>query len=186
MDETPRELTERELKLTKELYQTLSEQDIDNDDFSRETISNLIKDRAFQLQKIDQLERIALSHKNEQDRRKACLEYAQKRVADRGMKEGELQWKWRQYPPPKFNWSECMDAILDALNREGIIAWTGDGTGCVQQIVYNFAKKAEDLEFKIERTRSYNISELLSEEQFGNFIKDGYNLALKLLDEPIF
>lgn len=52
-----------------------------------------------------------------------------------GLDEGDLQWKWRTEPPETYDAQEVIDAILDALNREGIEAWDGDGVSCVEQIV---------------------------------------------------
>ena len=86
--------------------------------------------------------------------RRECLEEAEKRVRARGLRPGELQWKWRtgssdfgvgdpcsMYQSSDFDYYEAVDAILDALNREGISAWLGDGVLCVADMI---AKQAQE------------------------------------------
>jgi hypothetical protein len=53
-----------------------------------------------------------------------------------------LQWLWRQ-PGCRRNPNEIMLAILDALTQEGIAAWCGDATSCVEQIVRTQYERAE-------------------------------------------
>jgi hypothetical protein len=48
--------------------------------------------------------------------------------------------RWRDSPPPLPDdtaaaWRETMCVILDALTQEGVPAWSGDGTSCVQQVL---------------------------------------------------
>ena len=75
---------------------------------------------------------------------------AEDRAREHGFEPGQLQWKWRMNPPPYTadgKWHrECVSAILDALNREGIPAWDGDAVSCVAQIVEAYAKLVEKKE----------------------------------------
>jgi len=56
-----------------------------------------------------------------------------------GVEPHSIGYKWRTDPPPYVNtpeWHrECMDAVIDSLTAEGVIAWPGDGTSCVCQII---------------------------------------------------
>lgn len=81
-------------------------------------------------------------------------EDAERLVKHYGYEPGQLQAKWRTDPPEKFDYQECMAAVLDALNREGIPAWNGDATGCVVQIVEAQAKRATELEARYESALS--------------------------------
>ena len=82
-------------------------------------------------------------------------------LARLGFKPGELQWKWRNNPPPfpgipeKFPgpehdayiaWlDEAGFAILDALvNEGGATAWCGDGSSCAAQIVEMVARMKQE------------------------------------------
>lgn len=61
-----------------------------------------------------------------------------------------IGFKWRTDPPPypsdaaaRETWHrDCMSAVLDSLTAEGIVAWPGDATSCVCQIIEAFAKRA--------------------------------------------
>ena len=76
---------------------------------------------------------------------------ARKRVEARGYQDGELQLKWRTAPPETYDPREAEDAILEALNREGVIAWPGDAVSCVEQIVTAQAKRADHWKTKFQR-----------------------------------
>ena len=90
-----------------------------------------------------------------------------------GCEPGWLQHRWRQQPAPKFDYQECMAAVLDALNREGIPAWNGDATGCVVQIVEAQAKRADaQLAAQLAEAREL-LADLLSETG----MKECYTLA---------
>lgn len=51
---------------------------------------------------------------------------------------------WRTATPPLYRsdgkwYNDCMNAVIDALTSEGVVAWPGDGTSCVVQIVESYA-----------------------------------------------
>jgi len=64
----------------------------------------------------------------------------------------EIGHRWRTNPPPypldgdpnaiQVWHRECMSAVLDSLTAEGVMAWPGDGTSCVCQIIEAFARRA--------------------------------------------
>lgn len=70
-----------------------------------------------------------------QSRLEATRADAEQRCKARGYEPGQLQWKYRTDPPAVYDMEEALDAILDALTREGVPAWTGDGTSCVEQMI---------------------------------------------------
>lgn len=56
-----------------------------------------------------------------------------------GLKPG--MWaEWRNNPPPlnayKKNTDLLVLAVIDALTQEGVIAWNGDATSCVSQMIH--------------------------------------------------
>jgi len=61
--------------------------------------------------------------------------YAADIVKQLGYEPGQLQWKWRNPDNFDFPKNEIIPAILDALCREGCVAWPGDGTSCVEQMI---------------------------------------------------
>jgi hypothetical protein len=61
--------------------------------------------------------------------------YAAEIVTQLGYEPGQLQWKWRSPDNFDFPKNEIIPAILDALCREGCVAWPGDGTSCVEQMI---------------------------------------------------
>jgi hypothetical protein len=73
----------------------------------------------------------------------------------RGFKEGELQWLWRNPDcfNRKYDYGEVVDAICDALTREGQTAWPGDGTSCVEQMIRLQWERAERAEAELERLK---------------------------------
>lgn len=75
------------------------------------------------------------------DQREHCLAEAQRRTREYGCEPGGLQWKWRTDPPAEFDQREATAAILDALNREGVVAWDGDGVSCVMQMLEALHKR---------------------------------------------
>lgn len=90
----------------------------------------------------------------EGSRRDFYRQEAIRRTKARGYEEGQLQWKWRTDPPKTYDTREVEDAILDALNREGVVAWSGDGVGCVEQIVRAQAERAQRAEDKLAVLRA--------------------------------
>ena len=65
-------------------------------------------------------------------------------VTEEGQQHLVLQWEWRK-AGCRRDPAEIMMAVLDALTQEGIAAWPGDATSCVEQIVrvqYDRAEKA--------------------------------------------
>ena len=80
--------------------------------------------------------------------RSSCLLEAVRRAREHGCEPGKLQWKWRTEPPPyraDQEWNrECVAAILDALNHEGVVAWDGDAVSCVAQIIAAYAQRAHE------------------------------------------
>ena len=68
-----------------------------------------------------------------------------------GYEPRQLQLRWRSDPPrmpsatdhdARRAWHhECLTAIVDALVHEGVIAWWGDATECVEMIVTAFASR---------------------------------------------
>jgi hypothetical protein len=71
-----------------------------------------------------------------------------------GCKQGELQARWRQgKQAPDANGNELEWAICDALLMGGIIAYPGDGVGCVARIVEHHLKRAEAAEAENARLR---------------------------------
>jgi hypothetical protein len=77
--------------------------------------------------------------------------------------DNNLQWLWRK-AGCRRDPSEIMLAILDALTQEGVAAWPGDATSCVEQIVrvqYDRAEKArkdtlEEAAQKIEKLMEHS------------------------------
>lgn len=66
--------------------------------------------------------------------------------SDKGLygKLGHYQAVWRGWrgagwgsgAMETFDYQDCMTAVLDALiNQGGVVAWEGDGTGCVVQMI---------------------------------------------------
>ena len=76
-----------------------------------------------------------------------------------GYEPGALQMRWRGRgsPPPKSNapnyWQELGSAICDALTQEGVIAWAGDGTSIVAQMIDAQVKAREKAEVDNARLR---------------------------------
>ena len=76
-----------------------------------------------------------------------------------GYEPGALQMRWRGWgsPPPKSDtpnyWQELYGAICDALTQEGIVAWPGDGTGIVTQMIDAQVKAREKAEAENARLR---------------------------------
>lgn len=62
-------------------------------------------------------------------------------LASRGLPTSGWWDKWRKNPPPKFDYELCELAIIDALTQEGGVAWHGDASSCVTQIVEAYAKQ---------------------------------------------
>lgn len=63
--------------------------------------------------------------------------------------------KWREDPPPLKAYKKSTDlillAILDVLTQEGIVAWPGDATSCVSQIVHAQLNSRKRLMSALER-----------------------------------
>lgn len=101
--------------------------------------------------------------------RRECLEEAEKRVRARGLRPGELQWKWRtgssdfstgvptKFESEDFSYEEAVDAILDALNREGISAWLGDGVLCVADMIAKQAQEKDMWKTKYKKLQEVSI-----------------------------
>jgi hypothetical protein len=113
---------------------------------------------------------------------------AEARVKRLGYEPGMLQWKWRrepnegeEYPP-----SEIAPAILDALCREGVPAWHGDGVGCVEQMVEFQLKRA----IKAEQALSLAYAEPEISEDIGSITvsairNNGDGISFVIRDEGV-
>lgn len=80
-------------------------------------------------------------------------------LAARGLPTKYWWGRWRQQPPPEFDYDLCELAIIDALTQEGVTAWHGDASSCVTQIVEAYAialanaqKRIKALEVKLSGT----------------------------------
>jgi hypothetical protein len=67
--------------------------------------------------------------------RDGCRRAAEEAVRLRGLAPGQLQRKWRSDPPAEYDPKEATDAILDALNQDGVVAEKGEGVARVEEIV---------------------------------------------------
>lgn len=63
--------------------------------------------------------------------------------------------KWREDPPPLQAYKNSTDlillAIIDVLTQEGIVAWPGDATSCVSQLVHAQLNSRKRLISALER-----------------------------------
>lgn len=60
------------------------------------------------------------------------------------MSENSLQWQWRVDPNRPWDYHAATTAVLDALVIQGgIVAWDGDGVGCVVQMIEAQWNRAE-------------------------------------------
>ena len=95
-----------------------------------------------------------------------------------GYEPGALQMRWRGRgsPPPKSNatnyWQELYGAICDALTQEGVIAWTGDGTSIVAQMIDAQVRAREKAEVDNARLTAWiaKLEDKLSEYDSSWFV----------------
>jgi hypothetical protein len=83
-------------------------------------------------------------------------------LKDKGFEPGTYQFIWRDCGSPnedlEYNSYDVMLAILDALiHQDGVAAWSGDGTSCVQQMI-EFAYRRRD----VWRARAINAENKVS------------------------
>ena len=119
----------------------------------------------------------AISQKQAAQHRAEAL----RRAAARGYEPWKLQLKWRSNPPQVYDSSECLDAILEALNMEGVAAWSGDATSCVEQMVRAQAERAAASEARCARYREALewIASRLADGDYGEDVE--YRQMLELV-----
>lgn len=70
---------------------------------------------------------------------------AEQEARRRGHQPGALVERYRRNPPAGFDASRATAAVLEALNREGVDAWDGDGVSCVVQMLEALARQRDQV-----------------------------------------
>lgn len=97
-------------------------------------IEPLAEDAAKELQKI---RTEAQLYRLEQEERKRFYNEAKNRVEKLGYLFGDFQAKFRcaSTLPDMMTYDDAMTMVLEALNWQGVVAWNGDATGIVAQLI---------------------------------------------------
>ncbi len=101
------------------------------------------------------------------------------RVKEIRERHGGKEWwpTYREDPdwgptPDGLTENDALDAVMEALNQEGVDAWSGDGTGIVAQMLHQQYSKRKALEARLSK-----MEELESERDMLRTVLDDTDKA---------